>query len=293
MEYNNFDALYKNFCEFKNDNFVIEKDALSNIIFHSEGSEKRILVYPVFELQQLMIKKVNDKEAKFEAIGRKDASVLKDREVFCDGISVGIIREKKEDENKSVYYAELWEKDSVKEGDLLQESIHQSCKDNLLYSNNICINIAEYLCKKLISKKFKCVNEIYFTVCFDINSALFAANRIDADIILPVYAAEAGDTFEPDKGCGLVLKDGGFVLRSDQRNFFEDNYFDSDCSIQAYVGSQCPVIERLSLLCRGQVYPIAIPAKHLGSYSEIVSSKDIDSAAELIYNILNTEVKHK
>lgn len=290
MEYNNFDDLYKKFYELKNDNFVIEKDVLSNITFRSQGKGKRILVYPVFELKQLMVKKVNDKEAEFEAIGCKDASALKDKEVFCGGISVGIIRERKEDENKSVYYAELWEKNSVKEGDLLQESIHQRCKDNLLYSNNIFFNIAEYLGKKLINKNYNYVNEIYFTVCFDINSALFVANRIDADIILPVYAAETDDKFEPDKGCGLVLKDGGFVLRSEQRKLFEDNYFDSDCSIQTFVGSQCPVIERLSLLCRGQVYPIAIPARHLGSNAEIVSTKDIDSAAELIYNILNTEV---
>ncbi|MDO5311324.1 MAG: hypothetical protein Q4E94_05405 [Clostridia bacterium] len=295
MEYINYNDIYKKFSELKNDKFEIEKDSLSNIIFRSEGIGKRILVHPVFELNRLIVKKVSEKEAELEAAGYMDTSALKDKEVFYNGTSVGIIRERKGEENKTVYYVELWDKNTVHKGDFLNISMYTNCKDSLLYSNNINLNIAEYICKNIMLKKFNDVNCINFAVCFDANSVISLANRIDADIILPVYAAETGDSFESEKGCGLVLKDGGFVLRSEQRKFFGDNYTQLNCAasdnaLQFFIGSQCPIIERLSLLCRGQVYPLAIPAKHLGSYAELVSSKDIDSAVQLIYNILNTEV---
>lgn len=295
MEYYNYEDIYKKFFELKNDKFEIEKDCLSNIIFRSEGMGKKILVYPVLDLKRLIVKKISEKEAELEAVGYMDTGILKDKEAFYNGTSVGIIRERKGEENKSVYYVELWDKNTVKQGDLLNISTYIRCKDDLLYSNNINLSIAEYLCKNLMCQKLSSVNHIYFTVSFDINSVISMANRIDADIILPVYAAKAGDSFESEKGCGLVLKDGGFVLRSDHKKFFEDNYTqlnfaESYKDFQFFIGSQCPIIEILSLLCRGWVYPLAIPAKHLGSYAEHVSSKDIDSAAELIYNILNTEV---
>ncbi len=262
-------------------------DDAGNIIFYKQGNGRKIMLLTIVNQLKLCISGVKENKAEFELCGSTELSSLKDEEVFISGSSVGIIRETKEEE-KSKYFIELWDKNIVKIGDFCNIKSSYRCKDYKLYGINLSGLIPFEIAKKSFNQVKSSVNDIYFTVSFNENSAKAIIKKLCPDIIYLVYCVKETEDFKTSNGCGIVYKDGNAVIDKSLIDFIENTAKDSGISHQVYIGKQSNFPELLGITGKGAtVGAFAVPVAYLGSGCELLNTEDIKSGSSLILNALN------
>lgn len=277
--------LIKNMC--KHPDMEINVDNAENVIIHKAGKGKKIMISAIIPKIRLYISKINDNKAEFELSGDIEKSALKDKEVFYDGETIGIIRESKEKEKELKYIIEKIDNKELKIGDICTMENKISCKGNKLYGIGISTVPPLRIVEKLIGNKNDSVNDIYFTLSFSENSAKTAVNVIEPDHVYLIYCADATDNFERGKGCGIVYKDGNAIAPDNLRNICEEAACKNDIKTQTYIGKQSSLPEIFGIIGKGaEVSGICIPTEHLNSACEVVGIEDIDCAIALFTQII-------
>lgn len=278
--------LIQNMC--KNPNMEITIDNAENVIIHKAGEGKKIMVSAIIPKIRVYISNITDSKAEFELSGELLKSALLDKEVFCNGEMIGIVRESKEKEKESKYFIEKIDDTELKIGDICTIENKIDCKGDTLYGLGINSIIPLKIAKKLVDNIKYSVNDIYFTLSFSKNSAKTAVNMIEPDYIYTIYCAEAMNTFKRGKGCGIVYKDGNAVAADDVRSICEEVAHKNDIKTQVYIGKQSNLPEIFGIIGKGaEVLGICIPIEKLKSACEVAGIEDMDCAVKLLEQIIS------
>ncbi|MBQ3573925.1 MAG: hypothetical protein IJA16_04945 [Clostridia bacterium] len=287
MEDSNTDIinLIKSMC--KNPDMEISVDNAENVIIHKAGKGKKIMISAIIPKIRVYISKINDNKAEFELSGDIEKMALLDKEIFCNGEMIGIVRESRDKEKESKYFIEKIDDTELKIGDVCTIENKVKCKGDTLYGTGINSIIPLKITENLIIGTKYSVNDIYFILSFSENSAKTAVNMIKPDYIYSIYCAETKDVFERGKGCGVVYKDGNAVVADDVRSICEETAHKNDIKTQVYIGKQSPLPEIFGIIGKGaEVLGICIPTEKLKSACEVVGIEDMDCAVKLLSQII-------
>lgn len=293
MEFNNNLQLYglETLCKKMENklpqNYVLDVDDVQNITVYdtSMTAKDNNLIIINANCSFLTVTKLlsKDKGAEFDIVGYK--KIKSDQLVYKSDKPIGIIRDKNDNESKQ--YIEIFDKSEVKTGDVLTMKQRILCKDNILYTNHIYHETAEYFANFLIKKFNEYVKLSNFTIAFSDNSALTLLNKQKFDNIVLIELADIDKEqtdIEFNKGACIVMKSGGYTLR---QSFYDkiSCLFSDNCGYQFYFGKEASLAEKIEISFGIPVYLVAIPVKFRDSDLAEVSADDIKSAAELAFKI--------
>ena len=271
--------------------FEITTDTSGNVIIHSKNNDinaSKIMICTVYNTNNLLIKKINDNKAEFEKDTETSSAAINDKEVFVGKESIGIIRSEYKDDKISKQYIELWKDISVETGDCCSVKTNIDCKANTLYGNNFDSVIPLQPMVSAINKAEECVNELYFTLSISEKSLKALACEIKPDYIFLIKTTEATEEFKISDGCGIVYKDGCAVTAKNLRDVMLSAAKQSDVSFQPYIGRCTTLAEALSITGKGAfVGGIYIPVEHQKTSCQIADVNDINSAENLLINLIN------
>ncbi len=249
---------------------------------------KKIMVASLAEDASIIITKSDNKKAEFEIIGNLKKESVFDMEVCLMDESIGIIRKKEKPDDVIL---ELWEDNSIKSGDILNIKKNIDCKGDLLYGFNLSADISRRIADILITDSKLCVNQIYFTSLKSENDIKAEVTAEKPDVVVFVYPVKATENCQISKGCGIVYKDGNAVTEPNIRQHLHNTAMKNDIPTQAYFGAQSALTEAFGILGKGaKVIPICIPVAHMGTRCEIADINDINAAANLVTQIISSEI---
>ncbi len=271
----------------KNPDMEMSVDNAENVIIHKSGNGKKIMVSAIIPKIRIYISNINDNKAEFELSGDLLKSALSDKEIFCNGETIGIVRENREKEKEPKYFIEKIDDTELKIGDICTVENKINCKGDTLYGLGVNSTIPLKIIERLVNDKKYDVNDIYFTLSFSENSAKTVVNIIKPDYIYSIYCAEATDAFKRGKGCGIVYKDGNAVLPDDIRSICEETAHKNDIKTQVYIGKQSHLPEIFGIIGKGaEVLGICIPTEKFKSACEVAGIEDMNCAVRLIAEII-------
>lgn len=278
--------LIENMC--KNPDMEISVDNAENIIVHKAGNGKKIMLSAIIPKTRIYVLSIEDNKAEFELSGDLLKSALLDKEVFCHGEMIGVIRAEGEKEKEPRYFIEKIDNTELKVGDICTIDGRINCKANVLYGVSINSIIPYKIMENLLTDKKYNVNDIYFTLSFSENSAKTAVNMIEPNYIYSIYCAEATNSFERGKGCGIVYKDGNAVTSENVRNICEEISKESGIKTQIYIGKQSCLPEIFGIIGKGaDVLGICIPIEKMKSACEVAELGDMNCAVKILEQIIS------
>lgn len=267
--------------------FEIKTDKMQNIAVYNPSShrESNNLVLFNANMPYLIVTDIkDDKSAEFELVVYKD--VISNQFVYKNGERIGIIRSKKDDSSKQ--YIEIISDNDVKIGDILTVETLKIQKDEILYTDSIYSDFLEYYTGYLNGFELDTVKFDNFTVCFSETTVLNYLNKQKFDNIIFIDLVKADENtsdFKFDGGSGLILKNGGYVMRNAFYDKIKD-LFEGESEYGLCFCKESTLAEKAEILFGTPVYSIGVPIKFKDCGLSEISLRDISSSAKLTVEIL-------
>ncbi len=268
--------------------FEIKTDKMQNITVYNPSShrESNNLVLFNVNMPYMVVTDIkDDKSAEFELVVYKD--VISNQFVYKNGECIGIIRSKKDDSSKQ--YIEIISDNDVKIGDILTVETLKTQKGEILYTDSIYSDFLEYYIGYLNGFESNCVKLNNFTVCFSETTTLNYLNKQRFDNIIFIDLVKADENtsdFKFDGGSGLIMKNGGYVMRNAFYDKIKD-LFKGEAGYGLCFCKESTLAEKAEILFGTPVYSIGVPIKFKDCGLSEISQRDISSAAKLTVEILN------
>lgn len=291
------DIIYGELRDFADE---IKTDAMGNLILHKTGKGKKVLFAAPMDECGIMVTFVEDDgNIRFHPIGALEAKKLIGKRIkFRDGTAgVVCMKEEKEKPSFNDLYIDTAEKSNVNTGVSGVIDGGYTDSDEAAMSKGLSRASACYALISALKDAEKFENDIYivFTAQNEVGykGAMCAANEINADAAIVIYAAKANDSINIKTGGGAVIKikDDSIICDSGMINLIKNAAEKDGIRYQTEVSDEKSSAGAVHLSGSGaKCSAIGIPVKHKDYGSEIVKKEDIMSAKALIEKMAGTKI---